>query len=98
MCLCECQACVVALRAEVAVRPRTAFVLKTNFDRIVVTAERLLHAIEVDGSIDTLLFMQTDWVREVFVCSGSLPLTEDYQSTCEREGWDPDPTVVRRRA
>lgn len=68
MWLCECAACFHALRGEVASRPDTAMVLKTERDRIVVTARQLLDTMEV-GPVELLCTHPDDRVREVFVGS-----------------------------
>lgn len=100
MWLCDCGACLLALRAEVVVRPRTPLVLKTNFDRIIVTAELLLEALETTGEAESLCYVSDDWVRETFVAEppGLLPPARWWSMTCrEDEHLLGRRVVVRRR-
>ena len=66
MWLCDCAGCHRALRDQVARHQRTAMVLKTSRDHLVVTAARLLDASE-QGGIDQLCRDPNDHVREIFV-------------------------------
>jgi hypothetical protein len=71
--LCDCQACHMALRAAVLVNPEQGLVLKTGFDRIHITAERLLRAMEEEGGAEALLVVEGDYIREVFVTDKPVP-------------------------
>lgn len=73
MWLCDCDACQLVLRAEAAVRPSTAFVVKSDGDRVVATAELLVDAYDRTGSLRALLYLNGDRIREVFVARGPLP-------------------------
>lgn len=94
MWLCDCAACVIALRAEVEIRPRTPFVLTTESDRIVVTADLLLEALDGGGGAEVLCYVADDHVREVFVANppGLTPPARWWSMTC-----DDDELLVGRR-
>ncbi|MGQ0804765.1 MAG: hypothetical protein ACT4PI_13000 [Actinomycetota bacterium] len=102
----DCPACLLALQAEAAVRPRRVLCLKTHMDRILVTAEYLSEVLTAGGVSEDLCYDPDDWVREVFVPArgGRLPpsarwwsltLWEEQQSAGI---FDPPPLrgVVRR--
>ena len=70
----DCRACVLALRAEAATRPRLVLCLKTNSDRILVTAEYAAEVLAAGRPLEDLCYVGNDWVREFFVpVSGDLP-------------------------
>lgn len=69
MWMCDCAACLHALRGEVAARPETAMVLTTARDRIVVTARQLLDALERSSA--EALCRPGETVREIFVASAA---------------------------
>jgi hypothetical protein len=73
--LCDCRGCLVALGAEAAARPRRILCIKTNGDRILVTAEYLYETLSAGGTTEDLCYMRDDWVREVFIPArgGRLP-------------------------
>jgi hypothetical protein len=73
MWLCDCERCLLALRAEAAVRPQTTLVVKTMRDRFPVTAEQLLTAMESSDGVAKLLRWTGDRVREIFVATTSEP-------------------------
>ncbi|HET9078146.1 MAG TPA: hypothetical protein VFN68_14510 [Acidimicrobiales bacterium] len=76
----DCEVCIEALKREAAERPRLLFCLKTNADRVLVTAERLCEALSRGGTAESLCYVQDDWVREVYVVSGELPPSVQWQS------------------
>ena len=77
--LCDCRACAVALRAEVAQRPRRPIIIKTGFDRLTVTAELVLAAIDA-GGVEHLMYVPNDYVREVFVAASHDPVDVPWRS------------------
>lgn len=62
-----CAACATALAREARRQPRLALCLKTQFDRVYVTAEYLDETVRTHGAFDLLLAVAGDAVREVFV-------------------------------
>jgi hypothetical protein len=68
--LCECGDCLAALRREAVARPRLGLCLKTNSDRVLVTAEYLAETLEAGRGAAYLCYVADDWVREVFVPVG----------------------------
>ena len=71
--LCECEACRLALEAAARANPRFTFVIRTNLDRIGVTADHLLEAWQRDGCVEGLLYLKGDWVRDVGAGTHELP-------------------------
>lgn len=69
----DCPVCVEALEREAAERPRLLFCLKTNCDRVVVTADLLSETMSRGEAAESLCYVEDDWVREVFVVDGELP-------------------------
>jgi len=63
----DCPACLLALRAEAAVRPHLLLCLKTCADRILVTVEHLAEALNSGLTVEDLCYVPGDRVREVFV-------------------------------
>lgn len=94
MWLCECEPCRLALRATVAVRPDLPFVLKSDADRVLVTARLLLDTLDRHGEAEALLYVADDWVREIFVANGPVPDGAAWWSLTRAE----DAELVGRRA
>jgi hypothetical protein len=69
--ICGCPACDLALQAEAVYSPFTPMCIKTGFDRVIVSAEYLAETIAADQSVESLLYVRDDWVREIFVPIGS---------------------------
>jgi hypothetical protein len=65
--LCDCGACYRSLEAAVAASPRLPIVLKTSADRIVVSASRAQREWQERGTLEGLLLLSYDYIREVFV-------------------------------
>lgn len=63
----DCPSCVVALKREAVERPRLVLCLKTERDRLCVTAEYLSEVLEAGRPVEDLCYIEDDWVREVFV-------------------------------
>src|SRR3954470_23830954 len=55
--LCECDACRIALEAAARANPRFTFVIRSNLDRVGVTADHLLEVWQRDGCIERLLYL-----------------------------------------
>lgn len=83
-CLCDCQACALVLRAEVAQWPLRPFIVKTAADPITVTATLLLAALD-EGGVEQLLCVPNDYVREVFVASAPGPINTPWRSLTHDE-------------
>lgn len=71
--LCDCDACRLALEAAVRVNPRFTFMIRTNSDRVAVTADYLLEVWQRDGEIDALMYVPGDWIRDVGAATNELP-------------------------
>jgi hypothetical protein len=69
----DCQVCLEALKREAEKRPRLVFCLKTSSDRIYVTAELLHETMAKGDPVESLCYVEDDWVRESFVVRGPLP-------------------------
>lgn len=63
----DCADCRVALKREVAERPRLVLCLKTECDRVCVTAEYLAEILQSGLEVEALCYVDDDRVREVFV-------------------------------
>ena len=63
----DCRACVLTLRAEAATRPRLVLCLKTDADRILVTAEYAAEVLSAGQPLEDLCYVSGDRIREVFV-------------------------------
>src|SRR5688572_29999652 len=85
--LCSCAGCNEAL--DVTAQTRRDFVLgiKTNCDRILVTAEYFVEAMHEDPSLRTLMYVEGDWVRGVYVPVGAPPLDAGrwWSQTCHAD-------------
>jgi hypothetical protein len=60
------------LEATAKTNPRLVLVLKTNADRIRMTAEYAHEVMAAMGSLEPLCYVQRDYIREVFVGEGCL--------------------------
>jgi hypothetical protein len=76
----DCEVCLEALRREAEQRPRLIFCLKTSADRVWVTAELLYETISRGDELETLCYVEDDWVREVLVVAGDLPSSVTWRS------------------
>ncbi len=76
----DCETCLRSLRREATERPRLLFCLKTSADRVWVTAERLYETLSKGEDVDTLCYVEDDWVREIFVVEGELPPSMSWHS------------------
>jgi hypothetical protein len=83
--LCNCKACLFALQASVRRNPRSTLLIRTSFDRIVVTADYLAEVWEGDGWIDGLLYQPGDWIRDVGSATQHLPAPARWWSRCLSE-------------
>ena len=63
----DCRGCVLALRAEAFTRPRLVLCIKTDADRILVTAEYAAEVLADGRPLEELCYVAGDRVREVFV-------------------------------
>lgn len=64
--VCHCRSCTIAVIAEAAVNPRLLLCLKTGGDRLIVV-EYLAATLAAERPIEELLYVEDDYVREVFV-------------------------------
>jgi hypothetical protein len=71
--VCDCDACRLALAATVRVNPRFTLMIRTNCDRVAVTADYLLEVWEREGCIEALLYVEGDWIRDVGAATNELP-------------------------
>ena len=71
--LCECDACRFALEAAARANPRFTFVIRSNLDRVGVTADHLLEVWQRDECIERLLYLEGDWIRDVGAGTRELP-------------------------
>ena len=76
----DCEVCREALKREADEHPRLVFCLKTGMDRIWVTAEALHETCSQREEIESLCYVEGDWVREVCVVDGSLPPSVSWRS------------------
>jgi hypothetical protein len=63
----DCRACLLTLRAQAATRPRLLLCLKTDADRILVTAEYAAEVLAAGRPLEDLCYVSGDRIREVFV-------------------------------
>jgi hypothetical protein len=99
--LCSCTVCELALVREAAARPRLILCLKTNGDRILVTAEYLAETLAARHPAEALCYLRDDWVRAIFVpVNGYLPRPARWWSLtlAEREQREGKPVKRRRKA
>ncbi|MBV8959345.1 MAG: hypothetical protein JO087_11280 [Actinobacteria bacterium] len=83
--LCRCDTCFAALQATVSRDPRCALLVRTSFDRIVVTAECLAEIWTRDSWLDPVLFHAGDFIRDIGVATGKLPAPARWWSRCLAE-------------
>lgn len=82
----DCRACVLALRAQAASRPRLVLCLKTDADRILVTAEYAAEVLSAGQPLEDLCYVSGDRIREVFVpVAGRLPPPDRWWSLTASE-------------
>ena len=93
--LCDCGACLIALQATARQQPRLALGLKTGADRITVTAELACAVWAREGSLDPLLFVHDDYIREVFVVAGAPTMVPGYDWTSLSAREDRHPLAFR---
>jgi len=67
MYLCDCARCRDALAAEVARTPRTNLLVRSEGDRLLVTAELALDVWERTAGLEGLLYLPADAIRDVSV-------------------------------
>jgi len=96
--LCSCVDCETAIRNEARRSPQRPIFLKTSCDRIAVTIEYLVEAID-RGSLEELLYVNDDYVREVYVSDDAwLPhRTRWFSLTCSEDEKAVGRKVRRRR-
>lgn len=83
--LCDCDGCAAVLAEAARHDPRLPIVLKTELDRVVVTARRAVAVRRAHGSLDPLLWELDDHIREVFVGAVHLPRDVTYWSLARAE-------------
>jgi hypothetical protein len=71
--VCTCDACRLALEATVRTNPRFTLMIRTNCDRIGVTADLLLEVWKRDGCVEGLLYVDNDWIRDIGSATNELP-------------------------
>lgn len=83
--ICACVDCETAIRNEARRHPHRPIWVKSCFDRLGVTLEYFVDVIEC-GSIEDLLYVPEDYVREVYVADdGWLPYGSRWFSTACRD-------------
>ena len=81
--LCRCEACRLALEACARRDPRHTLLVRTSFDRILVTAKYAAEVWDGEGWLDTLLYQPGDWIRDVSsATAGELPTPARWWSRC----------------
>lgn len=83
--LCNCEACLLALQARARRNPRSTWLVRTSFDRILVTSDYLGEVWDRDGWIDGLIYQRGDWVRDVGLARHDLPAPARWWSRCLSE-------------
>jgi hypothetical protein len=82
----DCVECLIALEMEAAARPRTVVCLRTNCDRVLVTASYLAETLASGRTLESLCFVADDWVRDIFVpVNGWLPSGDRWWSLTKWE-------------
>jgi hypothetical protein len=64
---CSCVDCEAAVRAQAERDPALVVALKTGCDRIHLTIEYLVETMDVDPDLESLLYVDDDYVRSVYV-------------------------------
>ena len=83
--LCRCDTCLVALRATAVRNPRCPLLVRTSFDRIVITAEYLAEVWRRDPWLDGVLYQPGDFIRDIGVATRELPSPSRWWSRCLAE-------------
>lgn len=83
--LCRCDVCLRALRATAARKPRFPMLVRTSFDRIVITAEYLAEIWQRDPWLDGVLYQPGDFIRDMGAATCQLPATTRWWSRCLAE-------------
>lgn len=83
--LCRCDTCLVALRATARRNPRCPLLVRTSFDRIVITAEYLAEIRRRDPWLDGLLYQPGDFIRDIGAALRELPAPARWWSRCLAE-------------
>jgi hypothetical protein len=65
--LCSCMTCEEALLAQAVTTPRLPLALRTEADRVVVTLEYLVEVMQVDRTLEPLMYVVGDRVRSLYV-------------------------------
>ena len=92
----DCDVCLEALKREAEERPRLVFCLKTSADRVWVTAELLYETMSRGEAVESLCYVEGDWVREVYVVRGSLPPSVTWRSLTLMEEAQAELTAIPR--
>lgn len=71
--VCACDACLMALEATARTNPRFTLMIRTNCDRVAVTADHLLEVWQRDGCIEAVMYVEGDWIRDVGAATRELP-------------------------
>lgn len=87
---CTCPSCQEALRGTAIVRPRLALVVRSAFDRVVVTAQQATWAWARDGTVDRLVDVDCHTIHEVHVAAGAPDVApaDDQGSRVESDAGD----------
>ncbi|MET1003665.1 MAG: hypothetical protein ABWZ15_17770, partial [Acidimicrobiia bacterium] len=83
--LCACNVCTAALIERGRREPRAIIAIRTESDRLVVTSDLLAEALQADSSLASLLYVESDRVRELYVPVGAAPLPSPqrwWSATC----------------
>jgi hypothetical protein len=86
--VCDCDGCRIAAETAAKFNPRFTFVIRSNLDRIGVTADHLIEVWQRDGCIEALLYLKDDWIRDVGASTCELPSNARWWSLTleEQEG------------
>ena len=100
--LCACRGCAAAMERTAIERPRFVFALKTGADRLLVTAEYLMEVKRVDRSLRSLLYVEGDYIRDIYVPSygylwGQRWWSLTFKEDCEAVGRKHPRSKVARR-
>lgn len=71
--LCDCAPCMTSLRTAATRELAPALVLKTDLDRILVTAEYAVAALDLTGGLRSLCFLPQDVLHQVLVSDSRPP-------------------------
>src|SRR5688500_3795399 len=87
---CSCDDCKDALHIYAQRTPKALITRTTNCDRVTVTAEYLAKTMASDESLRSLLYVDDDWVRSLYVPTGQrfLHLRQRWHSlACDEDDW-----------